>query len=335
MIDLAGAGVRLRAASGLTEVVKRCSATLVGQDASARWIVTRVRRRPVWREPPVAWRRARRSSWARRSLPPCACLRRVLGAVLAYADVGDVADALREGDWGWFVAALLVMAIAAVVGAFRWRLLLEGARVEVSRARAIRVFSISLFLNNVLPTSVGGDAVRAWLVGRESGRLLRGTAATVADKVTALACLFVLAWLALAVDPDACRARWSACSAGSRLAWRRLSLVAILAAAGVEPVVHRLPKRLAATTREALNTIRGLDAAPQSFSAGSSASGSPTRLSLCSYSSWLVRRCGSSSRSHCRRLRLNRARRDAHPGLGWRPRASAKGALYSFSARPV
>jgi uncharacterized protein (TIRG00374 family) len=154
----------------------------------------------------------------------------LLGAVLLYADVGDIANALREGDWGWFVAALVVMALAAVVGGVRWRLLLEGAQVKVSRIRAVRVFSISLFLNNVLPTSVGGDAVRAWLVGRKSGQLLRGTAATVADKLTAVACLFVLAWVALVVDQGTVPG-----SLVAVLGWVTLGLVAAFTVALLGP----------------------------------------------------------------------------------------------------
>ena len=30
----------------------------------------------------------------------------LLGVVLLYADVGEIADAVRDGHWGWFVAGL-------------------------------------------------------------------------------------------------------------------------------------------------------------------------------------------------------------------------------------
>ena len=124
----------------------------------------------------------------------------LLGVVLAYANVQDVVSALRDGDWSWFVAALALMAAVAVVGGVRWRLLLADAEIEVSTVRSVRAVAASLFLNNVLPTSFGGDATRAWLVGRESGRLLRAAAATAVDKATVLGCLFLLAWAALAFD---------------------------------------------------------------------------------------------------------------------------------------
>ena len=180
----------------------------------------------------------------------------LLGVVLAYADVDEVADALRDGDWSWFAAGVALMGLVAVVGGIRWQLLLRDAEVEVSSVRAVRAVGASLFLNNVLPTSFGGDAARAWLVGRESGRLLRSAAATVVDKATVLGCLFLLAWLALALDS----AEVPSALVGV-LIWVTIGLaagvvVAALTAAGVRPIVRRLPERLAAMIRETWATLR-------------------------------------------------------------------------------
>jgi glycosyltransferase 2 family protein len=180
----------------------------------------------------------------------------LLGVVLAYANVEDVVSALRDGDWSWFAAALVLMGLVAVVGGIRWQLLLREAQVEVSSVRAVRAVGASLFLNNVLPTSFGGDAARAWLVGRESGRMLRSAAATVVDKATLLGCLFVLAWVVVALDSTAVPD-----SLVRVLTWVTVGLaaavvVAALTAAGVRPVVRRLPERLAAMIFEAWLTVR-------------------------------------------------------------------------------
>jgi glycosyltransferase 2 family protein len=180
----------------------------------------------------------------------------LLGVVLAYVNVSDLVSALRGGDWSWFVAAIVLMALVAVVGGVRWKLLLADAEIEVSSVRSVRAVAASLFLNNVLPTSFGGDATRAWLVGRESGRLLRAAAATAVDKATALGCLFVLAWLALAVDSGDVPS-----SVVRVLTWVTIGLgaavvVGALAAAGVRPVVRHLPQRLAAMIREAWLMLR-------------------------------------------------------------------------------
>lgn len=180
----------------------------------------------------------------------------LLGVVLAYANVGDVAAALRDGEWSWFLAAVGLLAVVAVVGGIRWQLLLREAEVEVPSVRAVRAVGASFFLNNVLPTSFGGDAARAWLVGRESGRLLRSATATAVDKATIVGCLFLLAWIALALDaatvPESLVRVLTWVTIGLAIA----SVVAVLAAAGVRPVVRRLPEGLAALIREAWITLR-------------------------------------------------------------------------------
>jgi uncharacterized protein (TIRG00374 family) len=180
----------------------------------------------------------------------------LLAAVLVYANVGDVVHAVRNGHWGWFFAALGLTVVAVVVGGVRWWILLEGADIDVSRLRAVRAFAASLVLNNVLPTSVGGDAVRAWLVGRESGRLLGAAAATIVDKVTSVACLFLVGWVALAADRGAVPGSVAGVFLWVSIGMLAAFVVAALAAAGVRPILHRLPQRLALMIREAWATLR-------------------------------------------------------------------------------
>jgi glycosyltransferase 2 family protein len=180
----------------------------------------------------------------------------LLGAVLVYVDVGEMARAVEDGDWSWFVAGIALMTLAVVVGAARWRVLLEGGQIRVSRLRTAKIFAASLVLSHVLPTSLGGDALRAWLVGRQSGLLVRAATATIVDKVASLVCLVVVAWAALAVDSGGVPS-----SVVGVFAWLTTGLVlalalAALVAAGVRPILHRLPDRLVLMIREAWRTLR-------------------------------------------------------------------------------
>jgi glycosyltransferase 2 family protein len=181
----------------------------------------------------------------------------LLGIVLIYAGIDEIARTVRDGNWAWFAVAVALMGISSVFGAVRWRMLLQHADIAVSQLRAVRIFATGLFLNNLLPSSFGGDAVRTWLVGRENRRLTRAATATIVDRVTALACLFLVAWAALAVD------RTDVPSSIIRvLGWVTLGLaaafaVAVLAAAGARPVVRRLPERPAALIREAWTALHG------------------------------------------------------------------------------
>jgi uncharacterized protein (TIRG00374 family) len=180
----------------------------------------------------------------------------LLGAVVVYVDVDELARALRDGQWGWFAAALALMALAALPGAARWRLILQKAEIEVSAIRAVKTFAASLFLNNVLPTSVGGDAARAWFVGRDSGRLLGAALATLVDRATAVGCLFLLAWAALAVDAEDVPEVLAGVLLWITVGLAAVTAVAALAAVGIRPVIPRIPGRLATMIREAWATLR-------------------------------------------------------------------------------
>jgi uncharacterized membrane protein YbhN (UPF0104 family) len=180
----------------------------------------------------------------------------LLGIVLVYADVGEVADAIRDGDWGWFAAGLPLMGAAVVLGGVRWWLLLQGAQIMVSTWRSVRAFAASVVLNIVLPTAVAGDAVRTWVVGRESGRLFGVAASTVIDRLTALLCLFGLAWVGYALDRDAVPRSLVIVFAWVTAGLLAALVIAAVAAAGVRPVLHRFPERLAAMARESWRLIR-------------------------------------------------------------------------------
>ena len=167
-----------------------------------------------------------------------------------------IVDAVRDGHWGWFVAALAVMAVAVVVGALRWWLLLEGAGIHVPALDAVRPFATSLVLNLVLPTAVAGDVVRTWVIGRDRGRLLGAAAATLVDKVTALTCLFIVGWAAYAVDPNAVPESVVVVFAWVTAGLAAAFLIAALAAAGVRPILHRLPDRFVVRIRESWRMLK-------------------------------------------------------------------------------
>jgi glycosyltransferase 2 family protein len=180
----------------------------------------------------------------------------LLGAVLVYADLGEVAEVVRDGDWGWLLIAIALMAVCVVVGALRWWLLLEGAGIHLPARRSVRPYALSFVLNLILPTAVAGDAVRTWVVGRESGRLLGAAAATVVDKLTALTCLFILGWALYALDPGGVPQPVIVAFAWVTGGLLAAGALAALAAAGVRPVLHRLPERAALMIRESWQMLR-------------------------------------------------------------------------------
>jgi glycosyltransferase 2 family protein len=97
----------------------------------------------------------------------------------------------------WFYLLSLVVVLGGqVVYAWRWRLLLTEAGVRVPFLSTVRQYFIGTFLNNFLPSTVGGDFGKVYLLGRDHGyRVVM--ASVVLDRMLGLAMLATWAALAL------------------------------------------------------------------------------------------------------------------------------------------
>ena len=82
-------------------------------------------------------------------------------------------DALRARlnnfGFGWFALAILATLLQVILSAYRWREVAKRCDVSLDSGRAIKFNMIGTFFNQTLPSSIGGDAMRLWLLGRIAG----------------------------------------------------------------------------------------------------------------------------------------------------------------------
>lgn len=115
---------------------------------------------------------------------------------------------LSDISAAWSLAGLAVILVQVALLAARWRLVLGRCGVALAPARALRFTMIALFFNQTLPSSIGGDAIRIWLIGRHAN-WSAATYSVILDRmigVVALAdmVLICLPWtFALISDPIA------------------------------------------------------------------------------------------------------------------------------------
>ena len=57
-----------------------------------------------------------------------------------------------------------------LVGVFKWRFNVNLADAGLKRIDALQCYGAGLFANLFLPSIVGGDALKAWLAGKVTGR---------------------------------------------------------------------------------------------------------------------------------------------------------------------
>ena len=120
----------------------------------------------------------------------------LLYLALRSVDIVSVKDRLSQIDLRWIGIGLLVLLLQVFVLAMRWRLILTRCGADLPLPQAFRFSMIGTFFNQTLPSSVGGDAIRIWLVGKQANWqvavysvLLDRVVGTVALAVFVVACL--------------------------------------------------------------------------------------------------------------------------------------------------
>jgi glycosyltransferase 2 family protein len=122
----------------------------------------------------------------------------VTSAATAYllwkVDVGETADVLGDAHVGYFLAAVAIMLGTVPAMAWRWGLLLAARGIDDRLPWLLRAYLVAYAAGQLLPTAVGGDAVRIV----ETSRRHPGRAGDIAGSVLLERALGGAATLALA-----------------------------------------------------------------------------------------------------------------------------------------
>jgi uncharacterized protein (TIRG00374 family) len=128
----------------------------------------------------------------------------VSGAVLALLlwqiDLGQTIDILKESQWGYVLGSLAIFLATTWLMAWRWWMLLRVRGVHEPYGWLVRMYFVSYAASQVLPTAIGGDAVRIIEHARRRPDV-RATAAgaVVMERILGAAGTLVLVALALAL----------------------------------------------------------------------------------------------------------------------------------------
>lgn len=203
--------------------------------------------------------RLARSPWVRLAVTVV-----LLAVVATQVDWAKAWDRVQGGSWGWFAAAAGFFALAQVFGAFRWHLFVLAAGIAARWPESGRAYAIGLFFNNFLPTSIGGDAARALVIGRSGPRLARAFTSVVLDRTTSFLCLLAVSWIMLATSPGSVPhsliAGLAAATVGVTAAVGLLLLVGMRSRGRL---VSWLPERVKLFAREAREGLRLSLASPR------------------------------------------------------------------------
>jgi glycosyltransferase 2 family protein len=93
----------------------------------------------------------------------------LLYLALSKVNLFELASRINVTSLGWIVLAIAATLLQILVGVLRWREVSDECGAPLPMGQALRFNLIGTFFNQTLPSSIGGDAVRLWLVARGAG----------------------------------------------------------------------------------------------------------------------------------------------------------------------
>lgn len=99
----------------------------------------------------------------------------------------------------WLLPALLLHLVGFSLISLRWKILLRAQAVEASFGRLYLYYFMAAFFNLVLPSTIGGDAVRALESRHLTGSTAKSATVVIIERLTGLLALVIIAAVALAM----------------------------------------------------------------------------------------------------------------------------------------
>src|SRR3981189_1243776 len=111
---------------------------------------------------------------------------------LRKANFSDLVSRIDVASLGWIGLAIAVTFLQIFVGVLRWREVSAECGAPLATTQAMRFNLIGVFFNQTLPSSIGGDAVRLWLVARAGAGWRAATYSIFVDRAIGLIALAIV-----------------------------------------------------------------------------------------------------------------------------------------------
>lgn len=129
----------------------------------------------------------------------------ISGLLLYFAlrgiDFGEVHTRFTQSGAGWFFAwmalSVAVLVFQILLGAMRWQEISALCNAPLGLLQAFRYNMIGTFFNQTLPSTIGGDAMRLWLVRQTGAGWRFATYSILVDRAIGLIALAVVVVVSL------------------------------------------------------------------------------------------------------------------------------------------
>lgn len=95
----------------------------------------------------------------------------------------------------WIVLYVAALILGMMISAWKWKMLLAHKDIFISFKKSFQLYLTGAFINNFMPSTIGGDTYRAYQIGKDSKKFSAVSSSVVFDRVTGLFAAMLLTGL--------------------------------------------------------------------------------------------------------------------------------------------
>lgn len=132
----------------------------------------------------------------------------LLAYLFSSVEITTLSRMLQQARFLPLLGAFVVMLLGILLSVYKWQVLLRVDGIDPGIGELFNYYLVGIYFNNFLPTSMGGDAMRGYLVARSNGQRMAALTSILAERFTGVLGLLVIALIGIVLSPSLLSAEW-------------------------------------------------------------------------------------------------------------------------------
>lgn len=115
-----------------------------------------------------------------------------LAWVIFKVDWKEVFNLAMQTDIWQIVFYTVVYMVGISISSYKWQLLAKFKGIQASLFDFFKIYLTGTFINNFMPSFIGGDTFRAYQIGKAEKKFVQGATSVVVDRLTGLLAAMIL-----------------------------------------------------------------------------------------------------------------------------------------------
>lgn len=121
----------------------------------------------------------------------------LIGLLLWISDIPSVWQQIQKVDVFIILECMAALCLAQVISSLRWQWILVAEGAKIPLKKLFSSYMIGMFVNNFMPTSIGGDIIKAYDIYRWTKDASLSVVSVFFERFTGLVALILLSWIGI------------------------------------------------------------------------------------------------------------------------------------------